>query len=89
MDGMLLVYFFGYLDDDGKGTRFHRYFRTLAQEALTRRAYNESGRKGTPPPAGTYAERAAELNKIVLADRTDAQLREQIITKFKGVGIKL
>lgn len=89
LDGLLLVYFFGYLDDDGKGTRFHKYFRAVAQEALTRRAYNESGRKGTPPPSGTYAERAAELNKIVLADRTDAQLREQIIAKFKGIGVKL
>jgi hypothetical protein len=89
LDGMLLVYFFGYLDDDGKGTRLHRYFRAVAQEALTRRAYNESGRKGTPPPAGTYAERSAALSKIVLADRTDGQLREQIIAKFKSVGIKL
>jgi hypothetical protein len=89
MDGSLLVYFFGYLDDDGKGTRLHRYFRAVAQEALARRAYNESGRKGTPPPAGSYAERSAALSKIVLADRTDAQLREQIIAKFKTIGIKL
>jgi hypothetical protein len=89
MDGSLLVYFFGYLDDDGKGTRLHRYFRAVAQEALARRAYIESGRKGTPPPAGSYAERSAALSKIVLADRTDAQLREQIIAKFKTIGIKL
>lgn len=90
LDGLLLVYFFGYLDDDGKGTRLHRYYRAVAQEALAWRNYEESGRTlPQPQPVGTYQERAAELNKIIIGDRTDTQLTNDIVDKFKSIGIKL
>lgn len=85
-----LFYFFGHLDGDGKGTRLHQYFRTIAQESLKWREFNTSGGSAPRPRVTGYAaDWAAELTNIVIAGRTDAQLREEIITKFKGIGVKL
>ena len=91
-DGMMLVYFFGFLDGDGKGSRLHEYYTAVAQESLGWRALRESNGK-TPRPrpagAGSYPEWSAELMKIVVADRTDEQLRSEMAAKFKAIGVKV
>lgn len=90
-DGMLLVYYFGYLDGDGRGTALHGYYRNIAQEALGWRAFRDT--KGqTPRPrdrnSGSYDEWALEhLNKL-LAGRTDAQLRADLVTKYRSLNVK-
>jgi hypothetical protein len=88
LDGLLLVYFFGYLDGDGKGTKLHRFYRELAQKTMGWREYRESG-GARPAPRGNPTEYASELNNLVMDGRSEDQLREQIIAKFKGLGIKL
>ncbi len=91
-DSMLLFYFFGYLDGDGKGTRLHGYYRAIAQESLGWRAFREtSGKTPRPRPVGTgsYPEWADELMKILVADRTDEQLRAEIVAKYKSMGVKI
>lgn len=89
-DAMLLFYFFGYLDGDGKGTRLHEYYRAIAQESLGWRAFRESnGKTPRPRSTGTYPEWADELMKILVADRTDDQLRAEIVAKFKAIGVKI
>lgn len=89
MDDLLLFYYFGYLDDEGKGARLHHYFSSVAKDSMEYREYNESGRKTRLSWRGTFAERAAELHKIMIGDRTDEQLREAIVTKYKSIGIRL
>jgi hypothetical protein len=88
LDGMLLVYFFGYLDGDGKGTRLHRFYRELAQRTMAWRETRESG--GTrPPPPGNAAEYPNELNKLVMDGRSEEQLRQEVIARYKEIGVKL
>lgn len=90
MDYVLLVYFFGFLDDDGKGARLHHYFSAISKDGMAFRSYNAAGRKGPPPWTGSFSEHAAELNsKIIIGDRPDDKLKELIATKFKSIGIKL
>jgi hypothetical protein len=85
---MLLVYFFGYLDGDGKGTRLHRFYREVAQRTMAWREYRESG-GARPPPQGNPAESAGEVNKLLMDGRIGDQLREEIIAKYKTIGVKL
>jgi hypothetical protein len=90
LDGLMLVYFFGFLDGDGKGTRLHQYFRSMAQDSLAWRAWRESGGKTTRPrDTGTYADWSLELLNTVIAGRTDAQLRAEMIAKFRTISVKL
>jgi hypothetical protein len=88
LDGLLLVYFFGYLDGDGKGTNLHRFYREVAQKTMDWREYRESG-GARPAPRGNPKDSASELNTLLMDGRNEDQLREQIIAKFKGLGIKL
>ena len=91
-DAMMLVYFFGFMDGDGKGSRLHEYYRAAAQESLGWRAVRESnGQTPRPRPAGagSYPEWSAELMKIVIADRTDEQLRTEMAARFKAIGVKV
>ncbi len=91
-DGMMLVYYFGFLDGDGKGARLHQYYRAAAQESLAWREFRETnGKTPRPRPAGvgSYPEWAAELMKIVLAGRSDPQIAAEMVAKFKAMGIKI
>lgn len=94
--GGLLVYYFGYMDGDGKGTRLHKYYQAMARDATAWRAYSEARKAGTSPlppspftKGQTYADKAAQLNEIVIDGRTDEKLKEEIVTKFKALGIKM
>lgn len=92
LDGMMLVYYFGFLDGDGKGTRLHEYYRAAAQESLAWRAFREGNGKAARPRStgtGSYPEWAAELMKIVIAGRTDQQIAGEMVAKFKAMGIKI
>lgn len=80
-DGLLLVYFFGFLDDDGKGTHLHQYYQRIAQEAL-------AARDGTPP-AVKPSDRAQQLMDILTAGRSDEQLHDELMAKYRAIGIKL
>ncbi|MDB6120230.1 MAG: hypothetical protein JWO08_4011, partial [Verrucomicrobiaceae bacterium] len=56
------------------------------------RAFRESnGKTPRPRPTGTgsYQEWADELMKILVADRTDDQLKSEMVAKFKAMGIKI
>jgi hypothetical protein len=88
-DSMLLVFFFGYLDGDGKGTALHQYYQAVAKDAAAFREYNDSNRTIPYPLTGTRVQRCAELPNIVIQGRDDAKLREDMIAGFKTVGIKL
>ena len=90
-DGMLLNYFFGFLDGDGLGTNMHAYYRAVSQEALGWRKFKDSdGKSQRPRPINqeSYPEWALDhLNKL-LAGRTDAQLKSEIVTKFRAINVK-
>jgi hypothetical protein len=86
-DGLLLVYFFGFMDGDGKGTALHQYFAKVAEQGLARRAARESGNR-VPAPPGTYTA-PGDLITTLLGNRTDAQLREELIAKYRAIGVKL
>lgn len=88
MEGMLLVYYFGFLEKQGTG--LHAYFRDAAQEALAWRAYRETdGKSGRPPSTGSNREEMAKqhLDKL-LAGRDDAKLAADFAAGFKSIGIK-
>lgn len=94
--GALLVYYFGYLDGDGKGTRLHKYYQAMAKDATAWRAYSEARKAGTSPrppspfaSGETYADKAAKFNEIILDGRTDEKLREEMVAKFKAIGIRM
>ena len=92
--GAMLIYFFGFLDGDGKGTRLHRYFQKMAQDALAWRNYEEARKTGNkaipnPRPNTQFSDWAMSFNQYVLDGRTDAELKEEILSKFKSVGIKM
>jgi hypothetical protein len=81
-DGLLLVYYFGFLDGDGKGTRLHQYYQRIAQESLAART------PGAAPPVNTAA-RAQELIETIVAGRTDAQLHDDLVARFRAIGVKI
>ena len=85
LDGMLLVYFFGYLDDDGKGTRLHQYYRAVAQEAMSWRNASAPRNRG----GLRNSESALKHNQILLAGRSKEQLQKEITEKFKTIGLKI
>lgn len=85
LDGMLLVYFFGYLDDDGKGTRLHQYYRAVAQEAMSLRDSSSARNRSSL----RNSENALRHSQIVLAGRSKEQLQKEITEKFKTIGLKI
>jgi hypothetical protein len=87
LDGLLLVYFFGYLDGDGKGTRLHRFYREVAQKTMAWREFREKG--GPPPQGSNNTENSSDMNKFVLDGRTDDQLLQEMVAKYKAIGVKL
>jgi hypothetical protein len=79
-DGMLLCYFFGYLDGDGLGGPLHSYYQGIAKQALMARS-----------PGVTGSERrwtAEEHLERLLRGRSDASLATEILAKFKGIHVK-
>lgn len=93
-NGAMLFYYFGYLDGKGDGARLHAYYRAMAQEAMTWRAYTDARKAGNnsvpnPRPNKSYADSATELNRHVIDGRDDAALKADIIAKFKAIGIKM
>ncbi len=91
-DAMMLVYFFGFLDGDGKGTRLLQYYRSIAQESLDWRDFRDSnGTSPRPRPAreGSFPEWSADHMKVIIAGRTDAQLQAEMTAKFKAIGVKV
>ncbi len=91
LDGEMLVYFFGYLDGDGKGSKFHEYGRAVAQETLQWRVVRKGDARAIPRPddGRSFPDWAQDLLKIVIAGRSDAQLQAEITAKFKAMGIKM
>jgi len=88
-DGMLLCYFFGFLDGDKKGGALHEYFRGISEEALAYRASVLSGGKVPRPRAtGTWEDWAAQYLDKLLAGRDDAQLKAEILAAYAAIGIK-
>jgi hypothetical protein len=76
LDGQLLMYFFGFLDGDGRGTKWHQYCREVFKEPqVTRNADNYS--------------RGGRLLEILIAGRDDARLGAEMAEKFKAIGVKL
>lgn len=95
LHGAMLVYYFGYLDDKGDGARLHRYFEAMAHDATLWRNYTEARKAGNnsvrnPKPNTKFEDWAMELsNKYIIDGRTDQQLREDMVAKFRAIGIKL
>lgn len=90
MDDFLLLYYFGFLEGEGKGARLHQYYSAVAKDSLDYRRYNEGGRKGALSWKGTFEDHAVELNnQYIVGDQSDEKLLGLITEKFKSVGIKL
>lgn len=90
LDGMLLVYFFGYLDGDGKGTKLHEYYRAASQEAMGWQKYRETRAEADRPSGnGNFKEFSERLMQTLAAGRSDEELIRQITDKYRGIGIKL
>jgi hypothetical protein len=91
-DGLLLVYYFGFLEGGGLGTHLHQYYRDISQESLGWRAFREtagkSARPRAPDEAGGYPIWALEHLDKLLAGRTDGQLRADIVAKFRSINLK-
>lgn len=78
LDGLMLFYFFGYLDGDKSGAGLHEYFRTVVSETALRDA-----KRGTDTP------RSKELIEKLVRERDDTQLLEELTKAFAPLGIKL
>jgi hypothetical protein len=52
------------------------------------RQYRDSG-GSRPAPPGNPAQSGVELNKLVTDGRDDDQLKQEIISKFRAIGMKL
>ncbi|GEP41776.1 SHD1 domain-containing protein [Brevifollis gellanilyticus] len=87
-NGLLLVYYFGFLEGDGSGARLHQYYRDVAQAAMAERSFRETDGKSARPPGKTSADLGLEFLNKLLAGRTDDQLKADMITKFRGIGVK-
>ncbi len=81
-DGMLLFYFFGYMDGDGTGAGLHAYFKDVAKagHAYVTRDPNRS-RDSSTVQRKTYQDR-------LLAGRSMDQLKAEIVAKYRAFGIK-
>lgn len=90
LDGMLLVYFFGYLDGDAKGTKLHEYYRAASLEAMGWRKYRETrAESDRPSGSGNYKEISERLMQTLAAGRSDEELIKQITDKYRSIGVKL
>jgi hypothetical protein len=91
--GAMLVYYLGYLDGDGTGARLHRYYQQVAQKATAWRDYQEARKVGKTAPnpltGTTWVDAAVELNNTLIDGRSDAQIRADMVAKFKAIGVKL
>lgn len=87
-DAMLLCYFFGFLDGDGKGGALHEYYQGMAEEAM---AYRRARLEGARPPrtTGTWVNWAQDHLDRFLAGRDDTQLKAEILAAYAAIGIKL
>ena len=92
--GAMLIYYFGYLDGKGDGARLHKYFQTMAKDATAMRYYLQARKAGNktiphPRPNTSYEVWSQDLAKIVIEERSDEQLRIEMVAKFKSIGIKM
>lgn len=88
LNGLLLVYYFGFLENQGTG--FHQYMREAASEAMAWRAYRETNVKsGRPQDRSKNSEDIANgfLEKL-LAGRNDEAMAASLTAGFKSIGIK-
>lgn len=76
LDAQLLMYFFGYLDGEGKGAGWHQYCRDVFKEPQVERN------------SDNYAKGLNLLNQLI-GNRDDARLAAEMTEKFKAIGIKL
>ncbi len=81
-DGMLLFYYFGYMDGDGTGAGLHAYYQEVAKAAL---AYRSRDPNRSRDPAAV--QRKAYLDRL-LAGRSMDELKAEIIAKYRAFGIK-
>jgi hypothetical protein len=93
-NGALLIYYFGYMDGEGNGARLHRYFQAMAKDAMAWRSYREARKAGNtsvmnPRPNTKFSDWAMDLNQHIIDNRTDEKLKEDIIAKFKAIGVKM
>ncbi len=81
-DGMLLFYYFGYMDGDGTGAGLHAYFKDVAKagHAYVTRDPNRS-RDSAAVQRKTYLDR-------MLAGRSMDQIKADIVAKYRALGIK-
>lgn len=81
-DGMLLFYFFGYMDGDGTGAGLHAYFKDVAKagHAYLTRDPNRS-RDSAEVQRKTYLDR-------LVAGRSMEQIKAEIVAKYRAYGIK-
>ena len=81
-DGMMLFYFFGYMDGDGSGAGLHAYFRDVSKagHAYVTRDPNRS-KDSAEKQRKTYLDR-------LLAGRSMEQLKAEILAKYRAFGIK-
>jgi hypothetical protein len=95
LHGAMLIYYFGYLEGKGDGARLHSYFEAVAHDATLWRNYSEARKAGdnsarNPRPNTKFEDWALDIsNKHIIGERSDAQFREDMIAKFKAIGIKL
>lgn len=92
LNGLLLVYYFGFLEGDGRGIPFHDYFRAIAKESLAWRAFRDSEGKSIrprPQDSGSYPEWALIHQNALLRGRSDAQLRAELVAAFRRINVKL
>jgi hypothetical protein len=97
----LLVYFFCHLDGDKKGTRFMKYLDAVQGEVAAMRAFFadprvemlEGGRFRYPAdmkPPDTDSDTAPFKHlSILLAERSYAQLAQEMEDGFKSIGLKV
>lgn len=93
-NGAMLIYYFGYMDGDGSGARLHRYFQAMARDATAWRNYLAARKAGNtsvpnPRPNTKFSDWAMDLNKHIIDNRTDEKLKEDMVAKFKAIGIKM
>ena len=93
-NGAMLIYYFGYMDGDGSGARLHRYFQAMARDATAWRNYLAARKAGNtsvpnPRPNSKFSDWAMDLNKHIIDNRTDEKLKEDMVAKFKAIGIKM
>lgn len=88
-DSLLLCYYFGFLEGDGKGTSLHGYFQGIAKEATAyRTSILSAGKVPRPRTSGTWDAWALEHMDKLLAGRDDAQLKAEMLGAYATIGVK-